>query len=176
MTRIKSFPVVLLWVTLISTSCKTEVFPPRQTMDLREERTALPSFTSRSRYTADRTDTPHPTRTPMPTIPKTPGVLDCSDIVKAHKESNSVQWDGEKILLRGREYYYTGTVNSVTDNGEVHLSGSLCHATLHLVPHEIAINLSRGQLIEGYGTIKSISYYLGEDVDIDANPDLLFVR
>jgi len=112
----------------------------------------------------------------MPTIPKTPGVLDCSDIVKAHKESTTVQWEGAKILLRGSEIYYTGIVNTITETDIVHLTGSLCHATLHLVPHDIAVTLSRGQQIEGYGIIKSISYYRGEDIDIDVNPDLLFVR
>ena len=112
--------------------------------------------------------------TPVPTVVKTPGVLDCSDIVKAHKESTTVQWEGAKILLRRSEIYYTGIVNTVTGTDIVHLTGGLCHATLHLVPHNIAITISRRQQIEGYGTIKSISYYRGEDIDI--NPDLLFVR
>jgi hypothetical protein len=120
--------------------------------------------------------TPAIPTTPVPTVVKTPGVLDCSDIVKAHKESTTVQWEGAKILLRGSEIYYTGIVNTFTETDIVHLTGGLCHATLHLVPHDIAITLSRGQQIEGYGTIKSISYYRGEDIDIDINPDLLFVR
>jgi hypothetical protein len=58
----------------------------------------------------------------------------------------------------------------------VHLSGSLCHPTLHNVPHEIAITLSKDQLIEGYGIIKNINYSLGEDIDIEVNPDLSFKR
>jgi tetratricopeptide (TPR) repeat protein len=109
-------------------------------------------------------------------IPKTPGVLDCSDIVKSHKESPEDVWEKTKILLRGSEMYYTGRVNSVTETDIVHMTGSLCHITLHHVPHEIAINLSRGQLIEGYGIIKNINFSRGEDIDIDVNPDLLFVR
>jgi hypothetical protein len=120
--------------------------------------------------------TPTAPRTPVQTVAKTPGVIDCSDIVKAHNESTTVQWERSKILLRGGEIYYTGIVNTVTETDVVHLIGSLCHATLHHVPHEIAINLSRGQQLEGYGTIKNISFYLGEDVDIDINPDLLIVR
>jgi hypothetical protein len=56
------------------------------------------------------------------------------------------------------------------------MSGSLCHPTLHNVPHEIAITLSKDQLIEGYGIIKNIIYSLGEDIDIEVNPDLSFKR
>jgi hypothetical protein len=93
---------------------------------------------------------PEKTLTPQPT----PGVLDCADIVKAHSESPAADWEGAKILL----------------------TGSLCHVTLHHVPHEIAVNLAHGQLIEGYGTIASIGFNRGEDVDIEASPDLIFVR
>jgi hypothetical protein len=120
--------------------------------------------------------TPTMTSTPMPTIPKIPEALDCSDIGKAHKESTTEERERVKTLLRGRVFYYTGTVNTVTEIDAVHLQGSLCHATLHHVPHEIAINLSKGQQIEGYGTILSIGEYLGEDIDLEANPDLIFVH
>jgi hypothetical protein len=102
--------------------------------------------------------------------------LDCLDVVKAHKESTDAQWEEKKMILRGSEIYYAGSVFAVTEHDEVHLTGSLCHATLHHVPHEIAIQLSKDQYIEGYGTITSIGFNRGEDIDIEVNPDLLFVR
>jgi len=105
-----------------------------------------------------------------------PGVLDCSDIVKAHKESTNEQWEKTQILLRGSEMYYNGTVNAVTETDAVHMTGSLCHPTLHHVPHEIALNLSNGQQIEGIGIIQNITFTRGEDIDLDVIPDLLFVR
>ena len=176
MIRIKSFEIMVLFVTLFSTSCQTEAPAARQKVDLMEARTVTPSLTSQLSYTPNLTPTPHPTRTSMPPIPKTPRVLDCSDIVKVHKESTTLEWEKAKILLRGREMYYTGIVNAVTETDAVHMTGSLCHATLHHVPHEIAINLSNGQQIDGYGTIKNINFARGEDIDIEVNPDLLFVR
>jgi hypothetical protein len=176
MIPIKSFQIVLLLLALIATSCKTVELTPRQTMVLPEERTDLSSFASTLTYTPELTYTSYPTRTPMPTISKTPGVLDCSAIVKAHSESTLVDWEGTKMLLRGSEIYYEGSVFAVTEHDEVHLTGSLCHATLHHVPHEIAIELSIGQYMEGYGTIASIGFNRGEDVDIEVYPDLLFVR
>ena len=109
-------------------------------------------------------------------ITETPGVLDCSDIVKAHGENNADEWEGQKIALRGSGFYYTGKVNTVTETHVVHLSGDLCHATLHHVPHDVVLGLKKGQYVEGYGTVKNISFYLGEDIDIEVNPDLLFVR
>jgi hypothetical protein len=173
--RIKSFQITLLFVAMIATSCQAGDISSRQTIDSRDEKTVLPSITSPFDDSTVITDVPHPTRTPVTDIPKTPGVLDCSDIVKAHQESTDVEWEGAKILLRGSEFYYAGLVYAVTENDEVHLTGSMCHATLHHVPHEIAINLSNGQYIEGYGTIASVGFNRGEDVDIEVNPDLLFV-
>jgi hypothetical protein len=176
MIRNKSVEIVLMFVALISTSCKTWYVTPFQAKELSLERTVLPLSTGQSSNAAETTDTPLPTRKVIPTIPKTPGVYDCSDIVYLHKESTPEQWEQAKNLLKGSMIYYTGTVNVVTETNVVHMTGSMCHPTLHNVPHEISINLSRGQLIEGYGTIKNISSYLGEDIDIEVNPDLLFVR
>lgn len=160
--RVRSF--LLIMVIILFTSCAKA-----------HSGDSLPSQIPQTQA-VQSASTPNHTPVPTPTISKTPGVLECSEIVKAHQENTDLQWQGEKILLRGKEYYYSGKVFSVTEHDEVHLTGSLCHATLHQVPHEIAINLTKGQLIEGYGTIKSIGFYRGEDVDIEVNPDLLFVR
>jgi hypothetical protein len=151
---------------LILAACSVLDLPFRQVTDFSPHQTVSPAFTNPAIASPKITLTPQPT----------PGVLDCAEIVKAHSESTAADWEGAKILLRGAEYYYTGTVFSVTEHDEVHLTGSLCHATLHHVPHEIAITLSHGQFIEGYGTIASIGFNRGEDVDIEANPDLIFVR
>jgi tetratricopeptide (TPR) repeat protein len=104
------------------------------------------------------------------------GMLDCFDIVRTHKESTNEQWDKTRILLRGSEMYYNGTVNAVTETDVVHMTGSLCHPTIHLVPHEIAVTLSNGQIIEGIGIIRNITFSRGEDIDLDVLPELLFVR
>ncbi len=135
-----------------------------------------PSLTSSPGENVDISPNPIPTHTSLPAIQKTPGVLDCSDILKAHRESTSEEWEKTKILWRGSEIYYSGNVYAVTETDVVHLSGALCHATLHHVPHDVAITLTKGQQIEGYGTIKNISYFLGEDVDVEVNPELLIVR
>jgi hypothetical protein len=176
MTREKYIVIVLLAVIFSSTSCQTEYLASRQIVDLIEARTVTPSLTSHPPYTASETTTPHPTYAALPPITKTPGVLYCADIVKAHQESTKVEWEKTKLLLRGSEMYYIGKVNSVTKTDAVHMTGSLCHVTLHHVPHEIAINLSNGQQVEGYGTISNINFSRGEDIDIEVNPDLLFVR
>lgn len=147
-----------------------------QTLDLSVPVTLTPSATSRPNCLRCGIVSHLPTSTAIPHIPQTPGVLDCAAIVQAHQDSTAEDWGGAKLLLRGSEFYYTGRVTSVTETDAVHMSGSLCHITLHNVPHDVAVSLTKGQLIEGYGTIASISYYLGEDVDVEVNPDLLFVR
>jgi hypothetical protein len=158
--------VFICLLALILAACSAQDLPLQQATDFSSDQTVAPAFTNTAIASPEKTLTPQPT----------PGVLDCADIVKAHSESPAADWEGAKILLRGAEYYYTGTVFSVTEHDEVHLTGSLCHVTLHHVPHEIAVNLAHGQLIEGYGTIASIGFNRGEDVDIEANPDLIFVR
>jgi hypothetical protein len=158
--------VFICLLALILAACSAQDLPLQQATDFSSDQTVAPAFTNTAIASPEKTLTP----------PPTPGVLDCADIVKAHSESTAIDWEGAKILLRGAEYYYTGTVFSVTEHDEVHLTGSLCHVTLHYVPHEIAVTLSHGQFIEGYGTIASIGFNRGEDVDIEANPDLIFVR
>jgi hypothetical protein len=158
--------VFICLLALILVSCSTQDLPFRQVTDFSPDQTVSPAFSSTAIASPDKTVTPQPT----------PGVLDCADIVKAHSECTAADWEGAKLLLRGAEYYYTGTVFSVTEHDEVHLTGSLCHVTLHHVPHEIAVNLSHGQFIEGYGTIASIGFNRGEDVDVEANPDSIFVH
>jgi hypothetical protein len=171
-----SLLIIVLLLAINLASCKTLNLTSSQNTNLSEESTVLPSLTQSISDTPDKTVTPPPASNTLPAIRKTPGVLDCADIVKAHSESTAMDWEGEKMLLRGREFFYTGSVFAVTESDAVHLTGSLCHATLHHVPHEIAVMLSHGQLIEGYGTIASISFFRGENVDIEVNPDLLFVR
>jgi hypothetical protein len=171
--------VIRVFICLLApilVSCTSQGLSSQQTADFSPHQTVSPAFTSAMTVSPDKTVAPQATPSLMPAIRKTPGVLDCADIVKAHSESTAADWEGAKILLRGGQYYYTGTVFSVTEHDEVHLSGSLCHVTLHHVPHEIAVNLSHGQFIEGCGTIASIGFNRGEDVDIEANPDLIFVR
>jgi hypothetical protein len=176
MIRIRSFGFAALFVTLLFTACKSEYPAYGTTAAFGAERPTIASTAGCPCSTADITDKLQPTQPAIPTIAKTPGVLDCADIVKAHKESTDLQWEGEKMRLRGSEIYYVGTVFAVTEHDEVHLTGSLCHATLHHVPHEISIQLTKGQYIEGYGTITSVGFNRGEDIDIEVNPDLLFVR
>lgn len=172
----KAFQVFILLLVLILTSCKTQQLPSGQMTDFSEDQTASATLSHATTLSPDKTIIPQSTPSSFPAVRKTPGVLDCADVVKAHSESTDSDWEGAKMLLRGTEFYYTGTVFSVTEHDEVHLTGSLCHTTLHHVPHEIAVNLSHGQFIEGYGTIASIGFNRGEDVDVEANPDLIFVR
>lgn len=168
--------ILILLLTLILASCKTTNITSSQNINFAEEKTALPSLTQSLGDRPDKTVVPPTTSSTLPDPHKTPGVLDCADIVKAHSENSMEEWEKTKMLLRGSEFYYIGSVFSVTEHDEVHLTGSLCHATLHHVPHEITVTLPHGQLVEGYGTIASISFFRGEDIDIEVNPDLLFVR
>jgi len=171
MVKLSSTTILLGFIALTCASCQ-----PGQTIDLSVPVTPTPSAASRPNCPRCGMVSHLPTSTAIPPIPQTPGVLDCKAIVKAHQCSTAEDWGGAKLLLRGSEFYYTGRVTSVTEMDVVHMSGSLCHITLHNVPPDVAVELSKGQLIEGYGTIASIGYYLGEAVDVEVNPDLLFVR
>jgi hypothetical protein len=176
MIRIKSLQVLILLVAFLLPSCVAEHPIPEPTSALRGETTVTPSIDFQSLITPGSIETPTVANPLVPIMAKTPGVLDCADIVKAHKESTSTEWEATKISLRGSGYFYTGKVYSVTETDVVHLSGGECHATLHHVPHDIATGLSKGELVEGFGVILNISFYLGEDIDIEVNPDKLFTR
>jgi hypothetical protein len=174
--RIKLLDLPFILLTGILASCSIEPLSSQQSADLKPGVTVFSSTSSKPGSGTENPITPQPANSSMPNLSQTQGVLDCAEIANAHKESSAKEWEAIKNSYRGQEMYYTGTVYSVTETDAVHMSGSLCHATLHHVPHEIAVNLSHGQFIEGYGTILNINYYLGEDVDIEVNPDLIFVR
>jgi hypothetical protein len=118
--------------------------------------------------------TPRPTITPRPT--KIPGVLECRDIISTHEGMTDMQWEEYKQSIQGKQIYFSGVVSQVHDDGSVFM-GEDCGITLYRVPHDIAIALNKGQLLEGYGTIQNVSYFLlGVLIDININPDLLIVR
>jgi hypothetical protein len=69
-------------------------------------------------------------------------------------------------------------VEQVYDDGSVWLTDiGECSIILNNVPHNVAISLSKGQYIEGYGTIEDIYYILVMvEIHIKIDPDELKVR
>jgi hypothetical protein len=164
-----------LFLAIFTSACTVEPLPSHQADGTLQVSATAPPTDLPYGITSSPFST-YPAISQQPAITGTPGVLNCTDIVDAHKASTAKEWEATKTSYRGREIYYLGTVYSVTEKDAVHMSGTLCHFTLHHVPHEIAVNLSHGQFVEGYRTILNINYYLGEDIDIEANPELIFMR
>jgi hypothetical protein len=133
------------------------------------------------------TNTPRPTPTiptnnPLPTVtslpPKMPGVLECADIDRAHEELTDLVWEAYKSSIEGEKIYFSGKVEQVYDDASVALVfDNICGTTLDNIPYDIAIKLSKGQHLEGYGTIKIVAYFIDHvTLEITVNPDLLMMR
>jgi hypothetical protein len=122
------------------------------------------------------TNIPQPTVTPLPT--KIPGVRECADIDRAHEELTDLVWEAYKSSIEGEKIYFSGTVEQVYDDASVALVfDNICGTTLDNIPYDIAIKLSKGQHLEGYGTIKNVAYFLDHvTLEITVNPVLLIVR
>jgi hypothetical protein len=69
-------------------------------------------------------------------------------------------------------------VEQVYDDASVALVfDNICSTTLDNIPYDIAIKLSKGQHLEGYGTIKIVAYFIDHvTLEITVNPDLLMMR
>lgn len=133
------------------------------------------------------TNTPHPTPTvpttiPLPTVnslpTKVPGVLECADIDRAHKELTDLVWEAYINSIEGEKIYFSGKVEQVYDDARVALAlDNLCRTTLDNIPSDTAIKLSKGQHLEGYGKIKNLAYLIDHlELVITINPELLIVR
>ena len=133
------------------------------------------------------TNTPHPTATvptniSLPTVnslPTTiPGVLECADIDRAHEELTDLVWEAYKSSIEGEKIYFSGKVEQVYDDASVVLVfDNICETTLDNIPYEMAIKLSKGQHLEGYGTIKNLTYLIDHvELVITINPELIIVR
>ncbi|OGO31203.1 MAG: hypothetical protein A2Z16_11040 [Chloroflexi bacterium RBG_16_54_18] len=133
------------------------------------------------------TNTPHPTSTvptkiSLPTVnllpTKIPGVLECADIDRAHEELTDLVWEAYKNSIEGEKIYFSGKVEQVYDDAGVVLAfDNLCGTTLDNIPYDIAIKLSKGQHLEGYGTIENLAYLIDHvELEITINPELLIVR
>lgn len=133
------------------------------------------------------TNTSHPTPTVPATIPlstvnslptKIPGVLECADIVRAHAELTDSVWEAYKSSIEGKKIYFSGKVEQVYDDDGVALAfDNLCRTTLDNIPSYITIKLSKGQHLEGYGTIKNLAYLIDHvELVIRINPESLIIR
>lgn len=132
-------------------------------------------------------NTPRPTPTipsiiPLPTVTslptKMPGVLACADIERAHEELTDLVWEAYKSSIEGEKIYFSGKVEQVYDDTSVAIVfDNMCVTTLDNIPYDIAIKLSKGQHLEGYGAIKNVVYFIDHvELDITINPELLIVR
>ena len=133
------------------------------------------------------TNTPRPTPTvpiniPLPTVTtlptQIPGVLACADIDRAHEELADLVWEAYKSSIEGEKIYFSGKVEQVYDDASVALVfDNICRTTLDNIPYDIAIKLSKGQHLEGYGTIKNVAYFIDHvKLVITINPEFLNVR
>ena len=84
----------------------------------------------------------------------------------------------EKSKLEGEKIYFSGTVEQVYDDDRVALAfDNICGTTLDNIPYDIAIKLSKGQHLVGYGTIKNVAFFIDHvTLEITVNPDLLMMR
>ncbi len=113
----------------------------------------------------------------IPTVITTPGILQCADILIAKEGQTDSQWEEYTQSVLGKEIYFSGEVQHVYYNGGVRLVyDDTCGTELYNIPQ--TINISIGQHVEGYGTIKDLFLFLNKLVrlNINVNPDLLIVR
>jgi hypothetical protein len=118
---------------------------------------------------------PAASRTPV----LTPGVLQCADILRAKEGQTDSQWEEYTQSVLGKEVYFSGEVDhifSMTNHvGLVY--DNTCGTELYNIPDEKLNNISEGQHLEGYGTIKDVSNFADlVRLKINVNPDLLIIR
>lgn len=158
-----------------NTSLPTNI--PGPTYTLGPTNTPEPTYTPSPTYTPLPTNTPVPTNTSSPTA--FPNLITCDEIVAKHDSATDIQWQDYKDKVRGMNYHFSGEVRQVYDNNSVSISSddARCGTTVYSVPRDIAIGLSKGQHIEGYGTIKDLSWFLWvATVDVYLLPETIIVH
>jgi hypothetical protein len=143
--NMKIFVLLFLFVALISLACGSvrSVFP-------------TPIYTPRPTTTQSSVDSPRPTIIP--------GVLVCSDIVTAHEGMTSSQWKEYISTIKGKEIFFSGNYGKAFANGSVAVDNDVntgsCGFTLYGVPHDIAIGITKGQQLEGYGILTDAEWFV----------------
>ena len=144
--------------------------------------TPLPTDTPGPTNTFGPTNTPRATNTPRPTSSPTvtplPNLVKCISIVAKHDMSTDIQWQEYRDEVLGRNIYFSGKVRQVYEDNSASLnSNDECGITIYRIPHDVALRLYKGQQVEGYGTIKSLFWFLWvAEIDINIIPETLIVR
>lgn len=133
---------------------------------------AIAEATEAARPTA----TPRPTDTPTPPSPPTeaptptPALLTCEDIEKKRKELTDLQWEAYRQEVVGERIRFAGEVVEVYDDGRVQIrdgKGLFTVCMLHEVPRDAAITLTKGQFVQGEGTVREVDTLLGLTVRVN---------
>lgn len=103
-----------------------------------------------------------------------PEVYTCDYINRQRKEMTKLQWEHYTEILVGRRIVFEGEVKEVYDDGRIRIdacSGFLSgeHIILYGTPLEVAIELSKGQIVSGEGTIKEVGVLVFMFIHVDGD-------
>jgi hypothetical protein len=140
------------------------------------ESTHLPTNTPLPTKTPIPTSTPRPTATITPT--PWPNLISCATIYKEKESFTDLQWQEYKDQVKGMNIRFFGKVLQVYSDASIELEyDNVCERTLYKVPYKIAATLSKGDLLEGYGTISKVYDLLGLlMVEINVYPATLIMQ
>jgi hypothetical protein len=164
-------------INSISSNKQSAYTSPTKTIIPPSINSSNPINTLGSRSTPGPTNTPQPTA--LPTATMWPNLISCSDLYAKHESSTDLQWQELKGEMVGENIYFSGSVGQVYEGNWASLSNSDdgCGININKIPHNIAVKLQKGQYVEGYGTIKDFSWFLGMvDIEINVIPDELIVH
>jgi hypothetical protein len=157
-------------------------YPTHTTVSTNQPTRTQKSTNSPSPSPTGPTNTPLPTNTPRPTSTPTvtplPNLITCHAIIVKHDGATDLQWQEYKEEAQGRNIYFSGKIRQVYEDNWASLeSKDECGVSIYRIPHEIAVRLYKGQYVEGYGTIKKLSWFLWvADIDINIIPETFIIH
>jgi len=107
-----------------------------------------------------------PSTTILPLPSPTPDYVTVGDIERAHRKLTDLQWAQYRQDSVGERIRFSGTVSDIGSGGTIYLNdssrrGLLTAVGLHHVHRQDALEIDKGDFIQGVGRIQKIGTLLG---------------
>ena len=105
-------------------------------------------------------------------LPMQPGDVPqtCADIEHIRSTITDLQWEAFTQQVVGQRIRFAGNVIEVYDDGRVNIDdckGFLNVCMLYEIPRDIALTINNDQFIQGEGTVREVSVFIGLNVWIN---------
>ena len=101
-----------------------------------------------------------------------PDVYTCDYIYQRRRAMTELQWENYTEFLVGQRIAYQGEIKEVYDDGRIKVDA--CngiirddHLIVHGIPLDVALALSKGQVVSGEGTIREVQVMVFLSIHVD---------